>query len=397
MSTRLLQVFNRYLFPGGEQSSVDRVHRHLGARHEVARCEFDSAEWRQESGPGAFGQASRLFYNRDGRRRFEAALNSSRAEAALFHNVYPVGSPALYHAAHQRKLPVVQFLHNFRPFSVGGTLFVNGSLCPDALAGSLWAEVKGGVWQGSVVKSALFALMLKMLQRSGWLRSVKAWVAISSFMRERIVQAGLVAPERIHALRHAWDAMPVPAEVEDAGYYLFLGRLVPEKGVVPLLDAWDALRAKLGPKTPLLHIAGGGPLEQAVHQRLRTNPYVGFLGQIGGETKREALRRCRAVIVPSTWWEPLGLVTYEAYDFAKPVLAAKSGGLEETVQHGLTGFLHEPGNVALLVEGVLAIEEMSPASRLVMGRNGRQWLLNEASPQAWLQRFEEILAQAMAG
>lgn len=396
MSTRLLQVFNRYLFPGGEQSSVDRIYRHLGAQHEMARCEFDSAEWRQESAPGPFGQACRLFYNADGRRRFEAALRTSGAQAALFHNVYPVGSPALYHAARQQQLPVVQFLHNFRPFSVGGTLFVKGALCPDALAGSLLAEVKGGAWQGSVVKSALFALMLKMLQRSGWLRGVKAWVAISSFMRDRIVQAGLVAPERIHALRHAWDAMPVPAEVEDAGYYLFLGRLVPEKGVVPLLDAWDALRARLGPKTPLLHIAGGGPLEQAVNQRLRTNPYIGSLGQIGGETKREALRRCRAVLVPSTWWEPLGLVTYEAYDFAKPVLAARSGGLEETVHHGLTGLLHEPGSVAGLVESVLAIEEMSPSSRLVMGRNGRQWLLNEASPQAWQQRFDEILAQALA-
>lgn len=402
MSTRLLQVFNRYLHPGGEQQSVDRIFRHVGAVHEVARCEFDSAVWRQGGEtdpppPGPLTQARCLFYNPASRDQLEAAVEASGAQAALFHNVYPVGSPALYHAALRRKLPVIQFLHNYRPFSVGGTLFVNGGVCKDSLLGRPWAEVRAGVWQQSVVKSALFALMLKMLQRSGWLKSVKAWVAISAFMRERLVQAGLVAPDRIHTLRHAWDAMPAAPEPEDAGYYLFLGRLVAEKGIVPLLDAWDVLRHQLGPKTPLLHIAGEGPLEQTVHQRVRTNPYIGFLGQVGGETKREALRRCRAVLVPSVWWEPLGLVVYEAYDSAKPVIGARSGGLEETVHHGLTGLQHEPGNVAALVENVLALESMSPASRLTMGRTGRQWLLRETSPQAWLSRFEEILAKALEG
>ncbi len=394
MSARILQVFNRYLAPGGEEKSVDRIHNHLAARHEMSRCFFDSAEWRAAGAPDAFGQARRLFYNPEARQRFDAALDSSGADVALFHNIFPVGSPSLYHAALQRGAPVIQYLHNFRPFSVGGTLFVKDRLCPDSLVGSPWAEVRGGAWQGSVVKSALFALMLKMLHRSGWLKSVKAWVAISDFMRDRLVQSGCLAADRVHTLRHSWDAMGSPPEAEDAGYYLFLGRLVGEKGVVPLLDAWDVLRARLGPKTPLLHVAGEGPLESAVRERLRTNPYIGQLGQIGGETKREALRRCRAVLVPSTWWEPLGLVVYEAYDHAKPVLAAKSGGLMETVHHGLTGLLHEPADVAGIVGHVLDFESMTPASRLSMGRNGRQWLLNEASPQAWQQRFEQILATA---
>ncbi|MCX6836441.1 MAG: glycosyltransferase family 4 protein [Verrucomicrobia bacterium] len=395
MSERILQVFNRYLSPGGEEKSVDRIHNHLAARHEMSRCFFDSAEWRAAGGPDAFGQARRLFYNTEARQRFEAALDSSSADVALLHNIFPVGSPSLYHAALQRGKPLVQFLHNFRPFSVGGTLFVKGRLCPDSLIGSPWAEVRGGAWQGSVVKSALFALMLQMLHGSGWLKSVKAWVAISDFMRDRLVQSGCVAPDRIHTLRHSWDAMSSLPEVEDAGYYLFLGRLVAEKGVVPLLDAWDLLRTRLGPKTPLLHIAGEGPLDSAVRERMRTNPYIGQLGQIGGETKREALRRCRAVIVPSTWWEPLGLVVYEAYDYGKPVLAAKSGGLTEIVPHGVTGLQHEPGDVNGLVNDVLEMEATPAGARQAIGHAGRQWLLREADPQAWMRRFEEILAGAM--
>lgn len=391
----LLHVFNRYLYRGGEEVIVEKIHEDLATQHPITWCQFQSAEWKGEAAPPPLRQAARLFYNQEARARFDQTLNASGASAAIFHNVHPVGSPSLYHAALQRKLPVIQFLHNYRPFSVGGSLQVRGELKPDALYGNYLPEVFSGAWQDSVVKSALFALMLKMLHRSGWLKSVKAWITVSDFMRQRIIDAGALPASRVHTLRHSWQAQPQLPAIEDAGYYLFLGRLVETKGIIPLLDAWDILKTKLGPKTPLLHIAGEGPLEQSLHQRVRTNPYVGLLGQIGGDTKREALRRCRALIVPSTWWEPLGLVVYEAYDHAKPVLAARAGGLTETVKHGVTGLQHEPGDVAAIVEHVLAVESMPADARIVMGRAGRQWLLSETNSRDWLLRFEQILAKAM--
>jgi glycosyltransferase involved in cell wall biosynthesis len=392
MSTPILQVFNKYLFPGGEEKSVDRIFNHLAESHPMHRCFFDSAAWKREDAPNAVGQLKRLFYNRESRAAFEQALDATGAKAALFHNLYPVGSPSLYHAALQRRVPVIQYLHNFRPFSVGGTLFVKGQVCPDGLYGRHFAEVRAGAWQNSALKSAVFALMLRFLRRSGWLRSVKAWIAISDFMRDRLVQAGLIDPSKIHTLRHSWDAMPTAPRTEDAGYYLFLGRLVPEKGIATLLDAWDALRAQLGNKTPQLLIAGEGPLESLVQQRLRTNPFIGHLGQISGETKHETLRKCRALIAPSVWWEPLGLVAYEAYDYAKPVLAARSGGLAETVQHEVTGLLHQPGDPESLLRDVLTMENLPMPIRVECGAEGRRWLLRETSASAWKQRFEDILA-----
>jgi glycosyltransferase involved in cell wall biosynthesis len=358
----------------------------------MSRCVFESSEWKGGSAPSAAAQATRLFYNRASRARFEAALDESGAGVALFHNIYPVGSPSLYRAALERSVPVVQYLHNFRPFSVGGTLYVNGRVCPDSLGGDYATEVRAGAWQNSVVKSALFALMLKMLHRSGWLRSVKAWVAISDFVRDRIVEAGLVPPERIHALRHSWDPMSRAPHTEDSGCYLFLGRLVSEKGVTVLLDAWDALHAQLGDKTPVVEIAGEGPQEPVVQERTRSNPFVRFLGRIGGERKAESLRRCRALIAPSTWWEPLGLVVYEAYDYSKPVLAARSGGLTEIVQPGATGLLHAPGDVDGLVRDVLTIEGLPPSLRMEWGAAGRAWLLRETDASRWLDRLDGIVA-----
>jgi glycosyltransferase involved in cell wall biosynthesis len=277
MKRRILTVFNRYLHFGGEEKSVESIYAQLSHSHAMERCFFDSRSWMGADAPSRPVQLRRMFYNRESRQHFDEAAQQHQAELAMFHNIYPVGSPALYHAALDSGLPIVQFLHNFRPFSVGGTLYANGKLLPEALRGNYWREVMTGSWQSSVLKSALFALLLKRLHRSGWLQSVRQWVAVSEFMRERIMEAG-VPPERVTALRHFWKAMPEMPNREDDGSYLFLGRLVNVKGIEMLLQVWRELRAHCGAATPLLRIAGEGPM--AARIQAEDNPSVQPVGML---------------------------------------------------------------------------------------------------------------------
>ena len=391
MSRRIVQVFNRYLQPGGEEKSVDRIYEHLRDRHEVTRCLFDSREWTGPQAPSRFVQLSGLFYNRRSRAVFDETLARSNAELALFHNTYPVGSPSLFKAALDAKVPVVHFLHNFRPFSVSGTLFADGKLMPEALLGNYWREVRTGSWQGSVLKSALFAVMLKWLHRTGWLESVKHWVAISEFMKAQMIRAGVPSCQ-ITALRHSWDALPAEPSFDDDGSYLFLGRLVEPKGIRMLLTTWQQLQSGLGAKTPRLVIAGEGPMRSEVEKAAAALPCIRYVGQLSGIEKASALKTARTVVVPSVWWEPLGLVVYEAYDYAKPVLAARSGGLTETVLHGETGLLHAPGACDELARQVCEMEAYSNDQRRELGNNGRRWLLREASPERWKQQMDSLLA-----
>ncbi len=221
-------------------------------------------------------------------------------------------------------------------------------------------------------------------------------MGISGFLRDKLVQGAGVPVEKVFALRHSWDAMAEAPAIEDGGYYLFLGRLVEVKGVEMLLRAWETLEKRLGDKAPELWIGGEGPLEALVREASARGRKVRHLGLVEGNEKREAIRHCRAMLAPSLWWEPLGLVTYEAYDFAKPMLAAASGGLTETVVNGQTGFLHEQGNMDSLADSVLKIEAMSEMQRKTMGAAGRKWLLENAGVEEWKRRFSVIVQTAMA-
>jgi glycosyltransferase involved in cell wall biosynthesis len=213
-------------------------------------------------------------------------------------------------------------------------------------------------------------------------------------MRGKLIAAGMPVA-KVTTLRHCWHATKAIQPQEERDYYLFLGRLVPEKGVSVLLDAWKRLEERLGSACPRLVIAGVGPDEAKIHKMASFTKRVSCVGFAEGEEKNNLLAGCRALLAPSIWWEPLGLIVYEAYDHARPVLAARSGGLQETVQQGVTGFLHEPGNATAIAADVMHLENLGTEGRLKMGLAAHAWLLQNADPQVWIKSFETILLETI--
>ena len=387
---RVLQVFNQYAEQGGEEVWVDQVTSLSDEQLKIHELRFQSRSWKMRGAPSPLTQAWRMWDNPESRRRLRREVKSLEPDVLLFHNLIPVASFGLYEEAKKLDLPVIQYIHNFRPFSPSGTLWYGGKVHDEALYGNPWSEILGRSWERSFKKTALLALHLHRLRAGDWLDNVNQWIAISEFMRQKFIEAGI--PEnKITTLRHCWTPIPEIEEDIDEGYYLFLGRLVPEKGIGTLLDAWKLLENNLGGKCPRLIIAGTGPEETKVLSSVSQNSRVEFAGFVSGESKHRLLSGCRAVVAPSIWWEPLGLIVYEAYDHSKPVIAARSGGLVETVQEGEGGFLHEPGDAKSLKESIMRLEDIGSEGRSAMGRTGRRWLIKNASPEGWKEGFENIV------
>ncbi len=392
----VLQVFNQYLEPGGEEVWVNEISGFSGRGFVIDDLRFQSSDWKRKDAPTRLIQARMVWDNPASRMRLREAVEKCRPEVLLFHNLIPVGSLGLYDEASRLGLPVVQYVHNFRPFSPSGTMWVGGKIHEGGLHGNPWPEVFGRAWESSFLKTFLVATYQSRLLRAGSLSAVRRWIAVSEFMREKFVEAG-IPEDRVVTLRHCWKPRGAPVPEPSTGHYLFLGRLVPEKGIETMLGAWRLLEKRLGDACPRLVIAGSGPEEAKVQQAATRMKKVVAVGFVAGQQKENLLRGCRALIAPSIWWEPLGLIVYEAYDHGRPVLAARSGGLTETVTPGVTGFLHAPGDAAALADDVERIEALGPQGRGAMGQEGRRWLLTHANPDQWLDRFAGILGEAIDG
>lgn len=371
---------------------MERIARKVGALAELERCCFDSRQWTGAGAPSVAKQAQWMLHNPHSIDRIQAIDERFQPDVWLVHNVFPVGSAEIYNLAQRLKRPVIQYLHNYRPLSISGYSWAGGHVTRGSAARTYLREIWEGSWQNSRIKSAWFSMILWRMRASSGYRSISAWIAISDFVRSRFIQAGFPS-DRVHALRHSWELRNgrVPP-FEDKGYYLFLGRLVDQKGISVLLRAWSELERRLGSAAPQLKICGQGPLEAAVRAACERHTSLTFCGHTSGKEKDRILRGCRAMIAPSLWWEPLGLVTYEAYDYGKPMLAARSGGLTETVSHGRTGLLHQPGDWRELANQVMALES-NRALRREMGAAGRRWLVSHTGSEAWSVAFNRILQQ----
>ena len=342
-SPRVLRVFNRYLYRGGEELAVESIDELIAELNSLRVLDFSSADWIGESSPTKIAQVFKMFHNEQAVSKFRDYLVRSESNVALFHNILPVGSLGLYTEANRLGIPVIQYIHSFRPFSVSGSLWINGKIDERALRGNFWPEVKNAAWQESVVKSLVMASLLKWFRVSGMMETVTCWIAVSDFMRGKFIEAGINS-DKIVTLRHSWRMMDAePSDSADDGYYLLLARLVPEKGIEQVMLAWKLLEKKLGARCPLLVVAGEGNLSGFVERKASRSDFIEYVGLVGGDKKRQLISRSRAMIVPSIWYEPLGLVIYEAYDYGKPVVASIRGGLSETVFDGVTGIQYDPG------------------------------------------------------
>jgi glycosyltransferase involved in cell wall biosynthesis len=132
---------------------------------------------------------------------------------------------------------------------------------------------------------------------------------------------------------------------------LFLGRLVPIKGLDVLLQAAAAL-----PESRFI-LAGEGPERERLARALPTNAEL--CGSLGGPAKARALAQSHVVCVPSIELlsgrtEGAPVVVTEALAAGRPVVASRTGGLPETV--GDAGLLVPPGDPAALA---LALARLS--------------------------------------
>ena len=146
-------------------------------------------------------------------------------------------------------------------------------------------------------------------------------------------------------------------------YFLFYGRLAPEKGVMTLINTWKKLSKDIH-----LKIIGEGVMSAQIKDEIRVGNMdnIEFLGFRKGEELFSFIRDASFVLVPSEWYENNPLTIVEAYSVGKPVIGSNIGGIPELIIEGKTGFLFEMGNSGALEEKIKTAAEMNDSNYLEM-------------------------------
>jgi glycosyltransferase involved in cell wall biosynthesis len=170
-----------------------------------------------------------------------------------------------------------------------------------------------------------------------------------------------------------------PAASHDVPRILTVSRLVPRKGIDTVIRALGRLARRAGP-VPDLVVAGGPTAatldDDAEVARLRAiaasegvADRVHFVGRVA-PAEMPALMRSADVVACLPAYEPFGLVPLEAMACARPVVAARVGGLADTVVDGHTGLHVPPGDADAAARAIGALLA-DPARAARLGGAGR--------------------------
>src|SRR3989344_5749149 len=127
-----------------------------------------------------------------------------------------------------------------------------------------------------------------------------------------------------------------------ADYLLFMGRLIPEKGLDQAIAACLGLNMRLEIGTQFPDREHESDYFKGKIKPYLTNPLIGEPGVVDGENKQRLYQGAKALLFPISWEEPFGLVMVEAMACGTPVIAYNRGSVPGIVKDGVTGFIVEP-------------------------------------------------------
>jgi glycosyltransferase involved in cell wall biosynthesis len=167
-----------------------------------------------------------------------------------------------------------------------------------------------------------------------------------------------------------------------------LGRLVPIKGLEHAIEAVARV-----PDVELA-IAGDGP-ERGQLERLarRFDAPVRFLGELHGAAKSELLERAHAFVLPSVELgsgrsEGMPTTLLEALDHGLPVVASRTGGVTDVIEHEHNGLIVPPGDSVALAAAIERLKD--PALRRSLSLEGKRTARRYHWP-ALAPHFEALL------
>jgi glycosyltransferase involved in cell wall biosynthesis len=163
--------------------------------------------------------------------------------------------------------------------------------------------------------------------------------------------------------------------------------MIPHKGVDWLLRAATRVRADVR-----IELAGTGNQEteyRALAESLGLERRVRFHGWLEGPAVEDLLRGARALVFPSLWHEPAGLVAFEAMTGGRAVIGSRVGGIPEMIDEGVNGLLVEPGDVTGLAA---AIDRLAGDWELArrLGEAGRRVAAERYTMDAHLDRLTSV-------
>lgn len=322
--------------------------------------------------------AAKSIYSFEAQAKLRRLLDDYRPDIAHSHCIYHHLTPSILPVLKERGIPSVMTAHDLKIACPAYKMLNDTGICEKCKTGSVLNVVRHRCVRGSLAASAIVTVESAIQRHFAiYNNNLDAIVVPSRFFMEKFVEWGW-APEKFAYIPNYVDAAAFTPHYQPGDYFLYFGRLAPEKGIVTLLRAV----AQSGVR---LKVAGTGPLDAELRQlQAELGADVEFLGYRSGAELHQLIQQSRAVVLPSEWYENAPMSVLESFALGKPVLGARIGGIPEMVLPGQTGWVFTSGDAAELADRLAEVQALPDTAVAQLGQQARQFVTETFNRQRYV-------------
>ena len=173
-------------------------------------------------------------------------------------------------------------------------------------------------------------------------------------------------------------------------HFIYLGWLIPNKGIIELIDAATILRQQAIEFH--LHICGGGALKEIIKTKISQNHlenYITLHGWVYGEQKLSLLHKSQVLILPS-YSEGMPNAVLEGMSASLAIVGTRIGGIKSLIQSEDQGYLVPPKDPISLANAMASCID-DPIQVTNMGKYNRKIVKANHSLESVLPKFEQCI------
>ncbi|HXV31965.1 MAG TPA: glycosyltransferase, partial [Sinorhizobium sp.] len=182
-------------------------------------------------------QAASVIYSLEAQRKIGRLIERVRPSVAHAHNVYHHLSPAIFSTLKAAGIPVVMTVHDLKLACPSYKMLREGKVCEDCRGGKIHNVLRHRCIKGSVPLSAVVLVETMVHRLLGLYRDkVDRLVVPSRFYLEKLAEWGWPREKMVH-IPNFVDVSGYATDWQEGDYFVFAGRLAPEKGLAALIRA----------------------------------------------------------------------------------------------------------------------------------------------------------------
>lgn len=276
------------------------------------------------------------FYSFISKKKITELLKNEKPDIAHIHNIIGGLSFSILPVLKKMGIPIVASIHDFR-LLCPAYVFLNGNneICEKCVGGKYYNCTLNNCSKKGLGRSVFVSLESYLrdyfINFSDYFDSM---IFVSDFERKKFADVISLNSKKAHTVYNFTKQIKMYDNKGD--YFLYFGRLAPEKSLFTLLDAFS-----YQPELKL-RIVGKGELEEQL--KLKKTENVELVGYKTGNDLIEEIKNSSFVIASSECYETNSMITLEAYALGKPVIGSEIGAIPELIINGKTGFLYEAKN-----------------------------------------------------